>query len=181
MKNRTGWPSGGGLLLRQWRGAPVRLCDIPKLEIMKSKPLVITFLSVITFAVGCNQEPTASQQIDKAKVETATAARDMQDYTFAQKSEFVTKMQGQLDALNKDLDQLSAKIERSSDTIKAESKPKLQALHDQSAALSKQLDNVRNATESTWESVKSTSEKAFDSAKSGFQQARQWLSDKIQP
>ena len=148
---------------------------------MKSKTLAITFLSVVVFAVGCNKEPSASQQIDKVKSETATAADDMKNYTFAQKTEFVTKMQGQLDALNKDLDTLSAKIESSSDTVKAEAKPKLQALRDQSAELTKQLDNVRNATESTWDSVKATSQKAFDSAKDGFQQARQWVSDKIQP
>ena len=148
---------------------------------MKSKTLGITFLSVVAFVVGCNQEPTASQQIDKAKSETAAAAQDMKEYTFAQKTEFVAKMQGQLDALNKDLDQLSAKIESSSDAIKADAKPKLKALRDQSAELTKQLDNARNATESTWDSVKATSQKAFDSAKDGFQQARQWLSDKIQP
>jgi flagellar motility protein MotE (MotC chaperone) len=148
---------------------------------MKFKMLGITLLSVVVFAVGCNQEPTTAQQIDKAQTETATAARDMKDYAFAQKAEFVTKMQGQLDALNKDLDQLSARIETASDTIKADAKPKLQALRDQSAGLTKQLDNVRNATESTWDSVKATAEKAFDSTKDGFQQARQWLSDKIQP
>jgi ElaB/YqjD/DUF883 family membrane-anchored ribosome-binding protein len=152
-----------------------------QIKIMKSKSLIITFLSVAAFAVGCNQEPTTSQQIDKAQTETAAAAEDMKDYTFAQKSEFVTKMQGQLDALNKDLDQLSAKIESSSDTIKAEARPKFQALRDQSAQLTKQLDNARNATESTWDSVKASSQKAFDSAKDGFQQARQWVSDKIAP
>lgn len=148
---------------------------------MKSKPLVITFLSIVAFAVGCNKEPTASQQIDKVKTETAAAAQDMKDYSFAQKTEFVAKMQGQLDALNKDLDQLSAKIESSSDAVKAEAKPKLQALRDQAAGLNKQLDNVRNATESTWDSVKAASQKAFDSLKDGFQQSRQWLSDKIAP
>jgi predicted nucleic acid-binding Zn-ribbon protein len=148
---------------------------------MKSKTLGITLLSIAVLAVGCNQEPTTSQQIDKAQTETATAARDMKDYAFAQKAEFVTKMQGQLDALNKDLDQLSAKIEASRDAIKTDAKPRLKALRDQSAGLTKQLDNARNATESTWESVKATSQKAFDSAQDGFQQARQWLSDKIQP
>ena len=148
---------------------------------MKSKTLGITFLSVVAFAVGCNQEPTTSQQIDKAKTETADAARDMKDYTFAQKPEFVTKMQAQLDALNKDLDQIAAKIESSSDAIKTDAKPQIQALRDQSAGLTKQLDAVRNATESTWDNAKATSQKAFDSAKVGFQQARQWLSDKIQP
>jgi hypothetical protein len=148
---------------------------------MKSTSLVITFLSVVAFAVGCNKEPSTSEQLDKVKSETTVAAQDMKAYTFAQKAEFVTKMQGQLDALNKDLDQLSAKIESSSDAVKTEAKPKLQALRDQASELSKQLENARNATESTWDSVKATSQKAFDSAKDGFQQARQWLSDKIQP
>ena len=148
---------------------------------MKSKTLGITFLSVVAFAVGCNQDPTTSQQIDKAKTETAAATQDMKGYAFAQKTEFVTKMQGQLDALNKDLDQLSARIQSSSDAIKTEAQPKLQALRDQSAELTKRLDTVRSATESTWESVKATSQTAFDSAKDGFQQARQWLSDKVQP
>jgi ABC-type transporter Mla subunit MlaD len=148
---------------------------------MKPKPLVITFLSIVAFVVGCNKEPTTSQQIDKVKTETAAAQQDMKGYTFAQKTEFVAAMQAQLDTLNKDLDQLSAKIETSSDAIKAEAKPKLQALRDQSAQLTKQLDNVRNATESTWDSVKATSQKAFESLKDGFQQSRQWVSDKIAP
>ena len=148
---------------------------------MKSKPLAITLLSVVAFAVACNKEPTTAEQMDKVKTETTTAAQDMKDYTYAQKTEFVTTMQAQLDTLNKDLDQLSAKIESSSDTIKAEAKPKLQALRDQSAQLTRQLDNVRNATESTWDSVRATSQKAFDSLKDGFQQSRQWVSDKIAP
>jgi ElaB/YqjD/DUF883 family membrane-anchored ribosome-binding protein len=90
-------------------------------------------------------------------------------------------MQGQLDALNKDLDQLSAKIDNSSDAVKAEAKPKLQALRDQVAQLNKQLDEARNATESTWDSVKSGFSKAYEATKDGFQQARQWVSDKVAP
>ena len=148
---------------------------------MKSKPLVITFLSIVAFTVGCNKEQSTSQQIDKVKTETTVAQQDMKDYTFAQKTEFVTKTQGQLETLNKDLDQLSTKIESSSDAVKAEARPKLQALRDQSAQLTRQLDDVRNATESTWDSVKATSQKAFDSLKDGFQQSRQWVSDKIAP
>ena len=148
---------------------------------MKNKTLAITILSIAAFAVGCNKEQTAPQQVEKVKTETKQAAQDMKDYTFAQKAEFVEKMQGQLDALNKDLDQLAAKIEKSSDAVKAEAKPKLQALRDQAAQLNKQLDEARNATESTWESVKTTSRKAWNDLKEGFNQSRQWVSDKIAP
>jgi hypothetical protein len=65
--------------------------------------------------------------------------------------------------------------------VKAEANPKFQALRHEVTQLNHQLDNVRNATESTWDSVKATSQKAFDSLKSGFQQSRQWVSDKITP
>jgi methyl-accepting chemotaxis protein len=148
---------------------------------MKNKTLIITFLSIAAFAVGCKKEQTTSQQIENVKTETKQAAQDMKDYTFAQKAEFVKTMQGQLDALNKDLDQLAAKIDNSSDAVKAEAKPKLQALRDQAAQLNKQLEDVRNSTESTWDSVKAGFQKAYDATKDGFNQARQWVSDKIAP
>ena len=106
---------------------------------MKNKAFFFTLLSIAAMAVGCNKEQTTSQQMDKVQTETTQAAQDMKDYTFAQKAEFVKTMQGQLDALNKDLDQLSAKIDSSSDAVKAEAKPKLQALRDQIAKLNQQL------------------------------------------
>src|SRR4029077_19636313 len=136
-----------------------------KIKIMYNKTLVITFLSAATFLVGCNQEPTTSQQFDKVQSETKQAAQDMKNYTYAQKSAFVETMQTQLAALNADLDQLSAKVEKSSDAVKAEAKPKQQALRDQTGQLNKQLDEVKNATESTWDSVKSGFNKAYDSSK----------------
>jgi chromosome segregation ATPase len=148
---------------------------------MKNKISVITFLFIAAFATGCDKPQTTSQQLDTVKTETKQAVQDMKDYTFAQKAEFVAAMQVQLDALNKDLDGLSAKIDSSSDAVKAEAKPKLQALRDQATQLNKQLDESRNATDSTWDSVKSSFSKGYQATKDGFNSARQWVSDKIAP
>jgi ABC-type transporter Mla subunit MlaD len=148
---------------------------------MQHKAILITLLSAAAFAAGCNKEETTSQQLDKVKTETKEAAQDMKDYTYAQKAEFVKQMQSQLAALNEDLDKLSAKVESSSDAVKAEAKPKLQALRDQAGQLNKQLDDVKNATESTWDSVKAGTRKAYDAVADGFKQARQWVSDKVAP
>jgi hypothetical protein len=58
-------------------------------------------------------------------------------------------------------------------------------VHEQVAAIrrprrrNQQLDVARNATESTWDSVKAGSKKAYGELKDGFQQARQWVSEKI--
>jgi chromosome segregation ATPase len=148
---------------------------------MKNKTLLITFLSIAAFAVGCDKQQTTTQQIDKVQTETKQAAEDMKDYTFAQKDEFVKAMQSQVAALNGDLEKLSAKIDASSDAIKAEAKPKLQALRDQAATLNQQLADAANATESTWDSVKAGFAKAYDATTNSFTEARQWVSDKIAP
>ena len=148
---------------------------------MKHDSLILALLSFAAFAVGCNKEATTSEQLDKVQAKTAETAQEIKDYPYAQKSQFVEKMQGQLASLNTDLDQLSAKIEKSSEASKAEAKPKLQALRDQTAQLNKQLEEVKNASESTWDSVKSGFNKAYESSKNGFQEARQWVSEKIAP
>jgi len=148
---------------------------------MKNKPLIITVLCASAIAMGCNKEQTTSQQLDKAQAETKQTAQDMKDYTYAQKSEFVDKMQARVDALNVDLNQLSAKIDNSSDSFKAEAKPKLQALRDQADKLNQQLAKAKSATESTWDDVRGGTKKAYNDLKDGFNQARQWASDKIAP
>lgn len=148
---------------------------------MSPKITLLTCLAITVFIVGCDKPDTTSQQLDKVQVKTAETAQDMKDYTYAQKTEFTEKMQGQLVEINNDLNQLAAKIEKSSDAVQAEAKPKLQALRDQKARLDKQLEEVKNATESTWESVKAGSKTAYNDLKDGFNQARQWVSDKIAP
>jgi hypothetical protein len=148
---------------------------------MKNKILLIPFLSIAAFTMGCDKQQTTAQQIDKVQTETKQAAQDMKDYTFAQKAEFIKAMQTQLTTLNQDLDKLSAKINSSSDAVKVEAKPKLQALRDQAAQLNQQLADASNATESTWDSVKAGTQKAYTALANGVTEARQWVSDKIAP
>jgi Skp family chaperone for outer membrane proteins len=158
----------------------------PKTKIMKSKPLIITLFSASAFLLGCNQavEPapkTAAAQFEKITEETKEAAQEIKDYAYAQKAEFVGKMQDQLDEINRDLDQLAAKTAKSGDKAKAEAEPKLQALRDQSAKLKKQLEQAGNATEPAWANIKTGFKKGYDELKDGFQEARRWASDKIAP
>lgn len=150
---------------------------------MKHIKLTITFLALTAFAVGCkpSEEKATSQQIEQIAQETKEAAEEMKDYTYTQKAEFVENMRNQLAEINRDLDQLSAKVEKSSDAAKAEAKPKLQVLRDQTARLTKQLDDARSATESTWEDVKTGFKKGYSELKDSFNQTRQWMSDKIAP
>jgi chromosome segregation ATPase len=162
---------------------------------MKRTLIAITCAALTAFTIGCkpaaetsvtetpaseNRKATA-KQLDKIDKEAKEAAQDMKDYAYAQKADFVAKMQGQLDEINRDLDVLAAKIEKSNAAAKVEAKPKIQALRDQATTLTKQLDAAKDATESAWGEVKTGFKKGYGELKDGFQKARQWASDTIAP
>jgi uncharacterized protein involved in exopolysaccharide biosynthesis len=152
--------------------------------------LSITALLTVAFVLGCkpsgeksqsNSNETIAQKLDKAQTATKDAARELRDYTYEQRAEYVAAMKVELASLNQNLDELAAKIEKSSEAAQADAKPKLAALREQAAQLNKQLDAVGSASASTWSSIKAESEKAFAAVKDGVAQSRQWLSDKIAP
>lgn len=151
---------------------------------------IIPMAALATLSVSCkppekaSSDPTAKavdQQIDKTKAAVDKADSNLSTYTFAQKAEFLAVMEKNMAEVNRNLDELSAIIDKSSMAVKAEAKPKLLVLRSQADLLNKQLDNVRNANASTWDIVKATTSDAYDGLKSGVLQARQWLSEKIAP
>jgi len=150
---------------------------------MKYPKITIALLGVATLLAGCkpSEEQSTAQQIDKVKTETKATAVDIKDYAFAQKTAFADTIKSQLAQINKDIDDLDARLEKASDAVKAEAKPRIQALRDQEAQLTKQLDAIKDANETSWADFKSGANKALDSLKDGFNQSRQWLSDKIAP
>lgn len=146
---------------------------------MKNKMIATLVCSSVMVAAGCKQKDTTAQQLDKAGDKTVEVSRDIKDYSFARKTEFVSVMKTELTDLNRDLDQLGTRIASSSDAVKTEARPKLDALRAQTVLLRKQLDVAENATESTWETVKRDCRKSYEATCQGFQQSRQWLADKI--
>jgi len=158
----------------------------------KHIPLVVACLALSAATVGCkptsdsessttdNRNATARRS-EGVEQKAAEAAQEMKDYTYAQRTEFVATMQGQLDELQRDLDRLAAQVERASTAAKTEANPRLQALRDKAAELRTHLDAAKNATESTWDDVKAGFKQGYSELKDGFNQARQWVSDKIAP
>jgi len=157
---------------------------------MTHRQLAIAILVLTGFAAGCKPSagPTATEtreatakQFDQVKQDTKEATQDMKDFAYAQKAEFVATMQSQLSEINRDLDLIAAKIEKSNAAAKAEATPKLQALRDQVAKLNAHLDTAKHATESTWDDVKAGFNQGYSDLKDGFNQVRQWVSEKIAP
>jgi hypothetical protein len=153
--------------------------------------LFITSVLAIAFVTGCKpaEKPKvqgtggapAAQQLDKAQTVADEAARQMKDYSFAQKTEFVAAMKLQLAELNRSIEELDATIAKSNAAVKTEAAPKLAALREQAAKLDLQLAAVVAADQSTWNGIKADAEKAYAALKEGVTQSRQWISDKIAP
>jgi hypothetical protein len=155
---------------------------------MRHTMLGITFPLFAGLVGGCTSTDgrneggsAAAAQSDKAKMETKEAAQAMQNYAYAEKAEFVNKMKKELAAIQEELDRLTAKVDRSSGTAKADAKTKLEAVREKWAQAKKQLDQAENATESNWDDVKGGFKKSYGEMKDSFEKTRQWLSDKIAP
>jgi septal ring factor EnvC (AmiA/AmiB activator) len=157
---------------------------------MKNILLVTSFIAA-GLVTGCKpaaEVPAASpstattaRQLDKAQTAATDAARQLHDYNFEQKTEFVAALQAQLVELNRNLDALSARIEKSPEPARAEARQKLAALREQETKLQAQLGAIKDATPSTWNGIKADSERAYTALKDGVTASRQWMSDKIAP
>lgn len=147
---------------------------------MKTKILALLTLGSALF-VGCDKPDTSVPPATVGAARSVSSTSEMKDYTFAQRAEFATTMQAERAEILRELDSLEARIANSSDAVKAEAKPRLQALREQETKLGTHLDAVKDATEATWDNVKIGSREAYAQMKESFTQARQWVSDKVAP
>jgi hypothetical protein len=129
--------------------------------------------------IGCTSTPDQGAVQKPAEAAGTTAAEP--SYPYSRKEEFTAFMKTNLDKLNQDIEQLSAKIASLSAAAQAEATQKLQALREQARRLGQQFDQVQNASAGSWDNVKSDMSKAYADLQSGIRNARQWLSEKIAP
>jgi DNA anti-recombination protein RmuC len=150
---------------------------------------IIGPIAITALAFGCkpadrsadDAEPTVSQQVKKVQADTKQAADDLSAFTHAQKEAFIENLELRLKEINREIDELSVRIKNSGAAVQAEAEPRIAQLRTQSDKLKKELDNVKDAGESTWESTKNAASKAYNDLKTGFHNTREWLSEKIAP
>lgn len=159
---------------------------------MKHTTLTLLIVLAAGLAGGCPtkdrdvaNEPekrgSAEEPRDKAKAETKEAAQALRDYAYAEKTEFVDEMKKDLAAAQADLDRLAAEVERSRGKAKADAKLELDAAREKWTQAKAQLDAAENATEETWDDVKGGFKKSYGELEGSIANARQWLSDEIEP
>jgi hypothetical protein len=88
-------------------------------------------------------------------------------------------MKDKLSEVNMSLDHLNAKIDHAGTATRNEAQPKLDALRTKADQLGKKVDEIKNATASTWDSVKMDSKNSYMELKGKIRRENKWLRDKL--
>jgi hypothetical protein len=123
----------------------------------------------------------ASPQRIETEQKRAAAKRAIADYEYAQRNELVEDMKAHLADMQVEVDAIEAKLATATGDAKAEIEVKLAALRKRWDASKKELAAVEAAGEADWEIVKARFAKAYDDLDSSVDDARQWVSDRIEP
>ena len=116
---------------------------------------------------------TTGQQVTRTEFVAGEGTPDWEAYAYGQRERFVESMEAELAEINRRIDALAIRIERSSEEAKAAATPRLNELRDQADLLEARIDEVRGASASTWETVKANTRETYEKLKDSFDEARQ--------
>jgi hypothetical protein len=153
----------------------------------------VWLLVIGVLATGCNQprdknsKPeahelgTAAAQRDKALTASKVAAQSVRVYAYAERDEFIDAANRELSDIQTEMERLRRAIARSSGAARADAEAKLEVVSDKWAAARAELKRAEAATEASWDDVQIGYRTARSDLKRSFDNARQWLSDRIEP
>lgn len=130
---------------------------------------------------GCDRSQETSRRLEETQDSGAAFLRDLGRYGYAQKEDFVAAMRREVDRLDREMEALAAKTEQASEAVKAEARPKIAALRQQSAQLKEKIDAAVRANEPEWENFKQDLRDGYQASSRSLDETRRWLSDKIAP
>jgi exonuclease VII large subunit len=123
----------------------------------------------------------AATRLDRVKSESKEAVQATRDYANQERIEFVDKMKRDLHEMDKELQRLVAKVDSAKGQAKADAKVKFADAREKWAQAKQGLEKAESAGDDNWEEVKASSEKAYVDLEDAVDQARTWLSEKIEP
>jgi DNA-binding protein YbaB len=132
-------------------------------------------------ALAVGSVPTGRTSASVPTRDRTETTQAVQDYAYTQKAALVRNLKKDLAKIQKELDQLSVKVENSSGAVKVDAKAKLKVVRKQWVRAKQRLDQTAGATESTWDEAKDRFRQSYEELKDSLEKTRQWLSDKIGP
>lgn len=151
--------------------------------------MLITLFFIGSIFTGCDMNGKSASQLrqeelitklNQEKTDKQVAAAASTDYTYSQKTEFITEMKKELVNLQEQIDQLSAKIEKADEAVKTDANPKITALREELEMAKKYIETTDTADEPSWETAKNDFRKATVDLRDSFAKTNKMITDKIQ-
>jgi len=127
---------------------------------------------------------TGSNAWEKTKaavgdVSTNEVSTNYFSYDYSMKDSFVSQAQASLDELKQRTSKFSSKVAGASDSSKADLQQQLQDVNTKQANLQSKYDDLKNATQDTWNDAKAAFVKAYFDAKATLKAGQDTLAAKI--
>jgi hypothetical protein len=160
---------------------------LEKGKTMKKKPIIIAAVLLIILIGGYTIQRRnedggpelnlSSTQREEVLARVKAEEHQPQIFPFDKRAEFIDTMKVELVDIQKELDLFTAKIDKSETTatVRGDRKATLASMQDKLARTIEQLDKVKDAGESNWNSTNSVFKKLYFSLKNSVDETRQRL------
>jgi hypothetical protein len=128
-----------------------------------------------TKEVTTNVVASVKEETTNAWANIKESLQSIAGYPYDKKDAFVTSASSDVDAVDQKISELSDKVAKASDSVKASAQAKLQDLNAKRAVLGQKLDDVKNSTEANWNDVKIGFKNSYDDVKDSLKQTWQSL------
>ncbi len=133
--------------------------------------VLVTSTSAVSFAAG---KTTA----DKVKKETVEAVDAAGTYAGEKKEEFAARMKGNLDQLDREIEELKAESQTKSVEVRNATKRKISELQAKRDLVNKRYAELEKSTGKAWTTMKTGVEKAWGDVRNAYGEAKSELSSK---
>ena len=143
---------------------------------MRTGLFIVSLLLMTYFLNGYAREMTRHEQRQEQQ---ATLAETKESYLH--KDDYLKQTNAELKKLKKEIARLEKKSEQANNEAKEEARERVQAVKERFGKLGEKIEELKRASESTWEDVKRGYNKSVNEFKNAIDKSRTWMSEKIAP
>ena len=133
--------------------------------------VLLTFTGAVSSAAG----KTTAEKVKKETVEAVDAAGT---YAGEKKEEFAARMKGNLDQLDREIEELKTESQTKSVEVREATKRKITALQTKRDEVNKRYAALEKSTGKAWATMKTGVEKAWGDVRNAYGEAKSELSSK---
>lgn len=122
-------------------------------------------IGIVPMSSIAAESPASADKVVKEAQETVEAAKQ---YTAQQKEAFQQKAQEELAVIQRQILGLRAKIEKSSESTRADLQKSLNELEKKKDGVREKVDELKNATDTKWHEVRGRMNNALDELKRSY-------------